>query len=99
MAVKKFSFKHYEVVHEQSSMPIGTDAILLGAWAYNEAPASILDIGTGCGVIALMLAQRYTTAAVEAVDIDAPSIHEATENFNNSPLPIGYLLNIQTLKN
>lgn len=66
-------------------MPIGTDAVLLGAWATHEAPARILDIGTGCGVIALMLAQRYTEATIDAVDIDEASIHEATENFKNSP--------------
>lgn len=66
-------------------MPIGTDAVLLGAWATHEGPARILDIGTGCGVIALMLTQRYTEATIDAVDIDEASIQEATENFKNSP--------------
>lgn len=66
-------------------MPIGTDAVLLGAWATHGAPDRILDIGTGCGVIALMLAQHYTEASIDAVDIDEASIHEATENFKNSP--------------
>jgi tRNA1Val (adenine37-N6)-methyltransferase len=85
VGVKKFSFKLFEVVHQQSSMPIGTDAVLLGAWAAHEVPGRILDIGTGCGVIALMLGQRYTEATIDAVDIDEASIQEATENFKNSP--------------
>jgi len=85
VAVKTFTFKHFEVVHEQASMPIGTDAVLLGAWAEQEEAARILDIGTGCGIIALMLAQRYSEATLDAVDIDEASINEALGNFSKSP--------------
>lgn len=85
MAIKKFSFKQFEVQHGRASMPVGTDAILLGAWAEHTDVASILDIGTGCGVIALMLAQRFADAKVDAVDIDEESVKESAENFINSP--------------
>lgn len=66
-------------------MPIGTDAVLLGAWAQHPHPTHILDIGTGSGIIALMLAQRFTNAIIDAIDIDEASITEAQNNFNQSP--------------
>lgn len=79
-----FKFKKFKVHHLHSSMKVGVDAILLGAWA-GETAHSILDVGTGCGVIALMLAQRFPEAKVLAIDIDAPSIEEADKNFTESP--------------
>ncbi len=66
-------------------MKVGTDAVLLGAWVNGHAPVRILDIGTGCGLIALMLAQRYNAAQIEAIDIDEASIAEASTNFAASP--------------
>jgi len=66
-------------------MKVGTDAVLLGAWVNAEAPLRILDIGTGCGVIALMLAQRFSTAQIDAIDIDENSVIEAKVNFDASP--------------
>jgi tRNA1Val (adenine37-N6)-methyltransferase len=66
-------------------MKVGTDAVLLGAWVSNHKPVSILDIGTGCGLIALMLAQRFDSARINAIDIDENSIQEAAFNFNTSP--------------
>lgn len=80
-----FQFKQFAVAHSRSTMQVGTDAVLLGAWAKYAAPQRILDVGTGCGIIALMLAQRYATAVVEAIDYDAASVLEAIENFTNSP--------------
>lgn len=70
-------------------MRVGTDAVLLGAWAGEGAEnvnlyRSVLDIGCGCGVIALMAAQRFPNAKVHGIDIDAPSIMEATENAHQS---------------
>jgi tRNA1Val (adenine37-N6)-methyltransferase len=65
-------------------MPIGTDAVLLGAWAQHPHPTHILDIGTGSGIIALMLAQRFTNAIIDGIDIDEASITEAQNNFNQS---------------
>lgn len=80
-----FKFKCFDCRHGNSSMRIGVDAVLLGAWAGDGSARSILDVGTGCGVIALMMAQRNPLASIEAIDIDAASVAEATLNFRNSP--------------
>lgn len=61
-------------------MKVGTDGVLLGAWAEVEGCASILDVGTGTGLIALMAAQRNFEAAITAIDIDAPAVCEARAN-------------------
>jgi len=67
-------------------MKIGTDGVLLGAWAPIENnPFSILDIGTGTGVIALMLAQRSRAEQIDALEIDEEAYEQATDNFENSP--------------
>ena len=66
-------------------MKVGVDAVLLGAWTTTNSPSKVLDIGTGCGVIALMIAQRYPHATILGIDIDQSSIDEAELNFNNSP--------------
>lgn len=67
-------------------MRIGTDAVLLGAWAsVNPGPTRIADIGTGCGIIALMLAQRAPGAEVDAVEISPEACLDARTNFGNSP--------------
>lgn len=73
-----------------SSMRVGTDAVLLGAWTglgrcAGEADTRILDIGCGCGLIALMVAQRSPSAYVIGIDIDGPSVEEARENAAASP--------------
>lgn len=86
-----FRFKQFSCQHFGSSMRIGVDAVLLGAWASVDG-ARILDVGTGCGVIALMCAQRNVTAIVDAVETDAPSVEEAGINFNSSPW--GHRLNV-----
>ena len=90
MAGETFRFQKFSVQHDRSSMRVGTDAVLLGAWAEVQqlqalAQASVLDIGCGCGVISLMVAQRCPHAQVLGVDIDAPSIEEATQNALQSP--------------
>ena len=72
------------MTHGQSSMKIGVDAVLIGAWA-GEKASRILDVGTGSGVISLLLAQRFPKANIEGIDIDVLSIEEAQENFNHSP--------------
>lgn len=69
-------------------MKVGTDAVLLGAWASVADATNILDIGCGCGIIALMLAQRSSEkASVYAIDIDKDSVYQAIENIRNSPWP------------
>ena len=66
-------------------MKINTDGVLLGAIAGEGEPLNILDIGTGTGVIALMLAQRFTDAKIDAVEIDEQAAITAKNNFSNSP--------------
>lgn len=80
-----FRFKKFECSHSRSSMKIGVDAVLIGAWVDVEGAKTILDVGTGCGVIALMCAQRNPSAIIEAIDIDPYSVEEASENFETSP--------------
>lgn len=79
-----FRFKHFDVSHGKSSMKIGVDGVLLGSWAGKDAN-KILDIGTGCGLIALMLAQRFPNAEILGIDIDEESVKEANGNFYRSP--------------
>jgi tRNA1Val (adenine37-N6)-methyltransferase len=79
-----FRFRQFEVEDLQSSMRVGTDAMLLGAWATPGPCDRILDIGTGCGVLALMMAQK-TIGQVDAIDIDPASAAEAARNFMHSP--------------
>jgi tRNA1Val (adenine37-N6)-methyltransferase len=81
---KPFQFKQFAVSDRSSAMKINTDAVLLGAWCDVETAVRALDIGTGCGIIALMMAQR-TNARIDAIDIDKKSIEEAAENFSASP--------------
>jgi tRNA1Val (adenine37-N6)-methyltransferase len=79
-----FQFKQFSVDDDRSTMLIGTDAVLLGAWAEPSSAKSILEIGTGCGVISLMLAQR-SNAQIDAIDIDEESVKQAEANFRQSP--------------
>ena len=80
-----FRFKQFSVDQSGCAMKINTDGVLLGATASAENPKTILDIGTGTGVIALMLAQRFPDATIDAVEIDLASAQTAEQNFRNSP--------------
>jgi len=81
-----FQFKQFSVAQDRTAMKIGTDGVLLGAWAPIENnPFSILDIGAGTGIIALMLAQRSTAQQIDALEIDEEAYEQATDNFENSP--------------
>ena len=90
-----FRFKQFSVRHDQSTMRVGTDAVLLGAWCplpVRQVPWRVLDVGTGSGVIALMLAQRLAKECpqhsdwhIDAVDIDPLSVAQAADNFAASP--------------
>ena len=80
---RPFHFKHFSLFHHRSTMKVGTDAILLGRWTEVKPTDVVLDIGTGCGLLPLMLSQKGVTH-VDAVDIDADSIEEATINFEAS---------------
>lgn len=86
MDANEFCFKQFSVKHLRSSMKVGVDAVLLGCWcAKNFHPKDILDIGTGCGVISLIIAQRFPKAKILGIDIDSSSVKEAQENFDISP--------------
>jgi tRNA1Val (adenine37-N6)-methyltransferase len=81
-----FQFKQFSVQQDQCAMKVGTDGVLLGAWApIDNHPISILDIGTGTGIIALMLAQRSSAAQIDALEIDEDAYEQSVENFENSP--------------
>ena len=72
-----FQFKQFSVRHAKSGMKVGTDSVLLGAWADFVARNRILDVGAGTGILALMAAQRNADAMVDAVEIDAVAAEEA----------------------
>lgn len=78
-----FKFQKFTIRQRQSAMKVGTDGCLLGA--LSRGGEHILDIGTGTGLVALMMAQRFPNANIKAIDIDEQATTEAKENFNNSP--------------
>ncbi len=80
-----FRFKQFDVDQSGCAMKINTDGVLLGALAGEGEPKRILDIGTGTGVIALMLSQRFTNAIIDAVEIDTEAAATAARNFSGSP--------------
>ncbi|NUM31087.1 MAG: methyltransferase [Bacteroidetes bacterium] len=79
-----FKFKQFAVKHSKSSMKVGTDAVLLGSWANFSNSLNLLEVGTGCGVISLIVAQREGKVNITAIDIDENSVIEAEENFKCS---------------
>lgn len=80
-----FRFRHFEIRQESSAMKVGTDAMVLGALATANDPKSILDIGTGTGVLTLMMAQKFPNATLQAIDIEPSAVDEARYNAENSP--------------
>ena len=96
MSTPYFRFKQFTVWHDRCAMKVGTDGVLLGAWASTtDSPAAntdktspverILDIGTGSGLVALMLAQRFPNAIIDGIDIDPSAVLQAKDNFSASP--------------
>ena len=75
-----FQFKHFEIHDELSAMKIGTDGVLLGAWADVAEAESILDVGTGTGLVAIMCAQRNAKAQIHGIDIVEDAATEAQRN-------------------
>lgn len=86
-----FRFKRFSVCHERSAMKVGVDSVLLGCWA--ELPPAcleaqsvrVLDVGAGCGLLSLMMAQRFGNAIVEGVEVERGAFEEAAANFVRSP--------------
>lgn len=85
MSQSAFRFRQFEIHHDKCAMKVGTDGVLLGAWAQVDDAAHILDIGTGCGLIAIMAAQRNPRAQILGVEVDPDAFGQARENAMLSP--------------
>ena len=85
MHSKPFRFKQFSIQQDKTAMKVGTDGVLLGAWVNLESnPASILDIGTGTGLIALMMAQRSQVEVIDGLELDDDAYIQSVENFERS---------------
>lgn len=81
-----FQFKQFSIQQDKTAMKVGTDGVLLGAWApVAHDPYNVLDIGAGTGLISLMLAQRCGAEQIDGLEIDADAHEECVENFEASP--------------
>lgn len=80
-----FQFKQFNIRQDKCSMKVGTDGVLLGAWANVKGAQRVLDIGAGTGLIAIMLGQRNPEARIHAVEIDSAAYTQAYENMQNAP--------------
>ena len=85
MGSPSFRFKQFEIWHDHCAQKVGTDGVLLGAWADLKQSKHILDVGTGSGLIALMAAQRASEAEVVGIEIDPDAARQASENAQRSP--------------
>ncbi len=83
--IKPFRFKQFEIQQDQCTMKVGTDGVLLGAWVNVENAANVLDIGTGTGVIPIMIAQRTEDAKIFGVEIEKAACEQAKANMEQSP--------------
>ena len=82
---KPFQFKQFSVAQDRCAMKVGTDAVLLGSWsALDHMPNTILDIGSGTGILALIMAQRSTAELIDALEIDADAYEQCVHNFETS---------------
>lgn len=80
-----FQFKQFAIQQEKVAMKLGTDAMLLGSWADIENVSNALDIGSGTGILALMIAQRNSIAMIDGIDINKEAVEQAKENVLASP--------------
>ena len=84
MSTPFFKFKKFTIWHDKCGMKVGTDGVLLGAWCNVSEAKSALDIGTGSGLISLMMAQRNPALSIDAIDIDSNAVDQAIENVKSS---------------
>lgn len=85
MANQYFKFKQFTIQQSHAAMKVGTDGVLLGAWTDIPQNGTALDVGTGTGLIALMLSQRNPKLKITAIEIDKAAAKEASNNIKNSP--------------
>ena len=84
---KYFQFKQFRIEQHFAAMKVNTDGVLLGAWTNIDGVDTVLDVGTGTGLIALMIAQRNQNSFISGIDIDQHAAVEAAENAGKSPWP------------
>jgi len=85
MLTKPFQFKQFTIQQDKTAMKVGTDGVLLGAWVkLQDEFNSILDVGSGTGLIALMLAQRSYAESIDAIELNEDAYEQTVENFENS---------------
>ena len=89
---KPFQFKQFSIEHDKCAMKVGFDGALLAAWVSSPNPIKILDIGTGSGLIPMMLRQKFPLAKITTIDPNSNAIKQAKINFNNSPFENGFEL-------
>ncbi|MDD3721220.1 MAG: methyltransferase [Lutibacter sp.] len=83
--MKPFQFKQFTIQQDKTAMKVGTDGVLLGAWANLDFyPNNMLDIGAGTGLIALMMAQRSNAETIDAIELNDAAYEQTVENFENS---------------
>lgn len=80
-----FQFKQFRIEQAHTAMKVSTEACILGAWTFAENPQKILDIGTGTGLLSLMLAQRFPSSQIESVEIESNAFQQAQQNVSRSP--------------
>lgn len=95
---KPFKFKQFDIYQDRTAMKVGTDGVLLGAWAELIKGNKILDIGTGTGLISLMLAQRFPQSVINAVEIDEDAFLQAQDNFHDSKFSNRLIVENQSLQ-
>lgn len=84
--MEPFKFKEFTIHQDRCAMKVGTDAVLLGSWTpLKHSPKNVLDIGSGTGIIALMLAQRSNAETIDAIEIEENAYEQCVENFEQSP--------------
>ncbi|MEO0571342.1 MAG: methyltransferase [Bacteroidota bacterium] len=84
--MKPFKFKQFTIHQDRCAMKVGTDGVLLGAVvSLKKSPNSILDVGAGTGLVALMLAQRSSAQNIDAIELDESAYEQCVENFEDSP--------------